>query len=347
VRVTAFSLVLGIGAGAGWALDKIVQRNGEEAQGRVMSADRNEVVLRSGTVPKKIPTNQIVRVEWDKASKLTVAIRYEEQGAYQKAVEAYKEFLSDATGVSDLARQDAQFLIARASYKLAGEDAAQRKEAIQLIDAFIKENGESYRYYEAVELLGNAYLATKDYAKATSTFTLLEQAPHADLKMAALAAKAQVKFDQGDVSGAKTQFDAVVAMPAKTDVELSRKYRAMLGSARCQIHEKDYGAAIKALDSVTSEAPVSDNQLQAEAYLRLGDSLRAVDRTKDAALAYLHVDILFSAYKPQHAESLYRLVEMWELLGDTRREAEARAALESKYPESKWTKRLTQSGGAG
>lgn len=95
---------------------------------------------------------------------------------------------------------------------------------------------------------------------------------------------------------------------------------------------------------MVKEAPADDTALQAETYLRLGDCQRLQGKSKDALLAYLHIDVLFPMEKSQHAEALFQLSKLWATVGQPSRADEARVKLESDYPNSSWTKQLASGG---
>ena len=153
------------------------------------------------------------------------------------------------------------------------------------------------------------------------------------------------------VSGANRVDEALAAYQAVitqagTSTEASvkgQKYAAVLGKSTCLIRKQgqaSYETALKDLEGVLTEVPDSNSQVLAEAYLRQGDCLRLLGRQKAAVLAYLHVDLLFAAQAPLHAESLYHLGTLWSAVGHPERAASARERLRSDYPESPWTKKL-------
>jgi hypothetical protein len=53
-------------------------------------------------------------------------------------------------------------------------------------------------------------------------------------------------------------------------------------------------------------------------------------------MAYLHTDLLFSAYPEQHAEALAALSELWRDADKGDRAAQAAATLKDRYPGSRW-----------
>ena len=92
--------------------------------------------------------------------------------------------------------------------------------------------------------------------------------------------------------------------------------------------------------SLSPQASPEDTRVQAEAYLRQGDCLRAQGNAKEAILAYLHIPVLFSSEGDLHAESLHHLVTLWEEVGKPERAADARQELETRYPDTEWAKKL-------
>jgi tetratricopeptide (TPR) repeat protein len=129
-------------------------------------------------------------------------------------------------------------------------------------------------------------------------------------------------------------------MQAEGSVEESLRQEAVLGKARVMIGQKKYDEALKLLEEVIAKAPADDAKVNAEAYLRQGDCLREQGNDKDALLAYLVVDVLFSSERTYHAEALYRLSSLWDRVGNKGRAEEARDRLKSDYEGSEWTKQL-------
>lgn len=79
-------------------------------------------------------------------------------------------------------------------------------------------------------------------------------------------------------------------------------------------------------------------ELQARAYNNLGNSYEQAGRTKDALLAYLHVDVLYSTVPDAHAEALSHLATLWDSVGQSNRAREAKQMLTDKYGGSRWAK---------
>ena len=79
-------------------------------------------------------------------------------------------------------------------------------------------------------------------------------------------------------------------------------------------------------------------ELQARAYNALGDSYQRAGRTKDALLAFLHVDVLYSTVPDAHAEALSHLATLWDAVGQADAARQARQTLNEQYRDSRWAK---------
>ena len=329
------------------ALDVVYRKSTEKpTQGTITRITRDGITVTPKLgKPTTVPTNDIENVRWDgEPAKLNLARSDEKSGRIEKALETYRDVLKQIAPNKSNLKRDVEFLIARATAKLALVDPSKRQEAIQLLQSFLKRAGESFRYYEAVGLLGKLYLAEKEFAKAKESFEQLSRAPWPDYKMAARSAMAHILLAQGKVSEALAAFDEVLRTKAQTPLEKQRRWEAMLGKAHCLVQQKKYEQALKILQDVIREAPAENSRIQAEAYVRQGDCLQAMGKAKEAVLAYLHVPVLFPSESELHAEALYHLSRLWNAVERPERAADARAELESKYPDSPWTKRLTQAG---
>lgn len=313
--------------------------------GTISEVSKTEVTILIGPAkkPEKYPANKIVDVRWDgEPPRLNFGRNDENGGRLSDALAKYKEAL-DSNPSNPLLKTDLEFLMARVTAKLALADPAQLDAAIKQLDGFLKANSDNFRYYSGVRLLGDLYLAKQDYASAQTAYTQLGSAPWNDSKMASRNALANLQLQQGDVAGALSNYDAVVAMTASTPGEFSRRYEAMLGKATCLQKQNQHEQAISTLQTVTDEAAATDTAVLARAYVRKGDSLSAIGKTKEAILAYLHVDVLFPQETALHAESLYRLWQLWGQAGYSDRVAETAAKLDQQYPNSEWTKKLSGS----
>ena len=184
-------------------------------------------------------------------------------------------------------------------------------------------------------------MAAKDLTSVRKTLEALSQSPWNDLKLAARIAEARALVAEGKIDDAIAAFDAVANSVGDSASEAPRKYEAMLGHARGLIMQSKFEDALKILETVTEKGPADDSTVQAEAYVLQGQAYQGIGRTKEAALAYLHVDILFPRESAFHAEALYQMSNLWKLVQHPDRSAEAAGKLVQIYPNSEWRKKLS------
>ncbi len=314
-------------------------------RGTVTAVSRQSVTVtpKVGSA-QTIPANDIDELRWDgEPAKLVLARSAEKAGRLEQALEGYREALKSLSGSNERVRQELEFLAARAAARLALRDGRNLTQALQQLEAFVRSAGDSYRYYPALQWLGRVALRAGDLEKAKWAFEQLQLAPWPSVRMAAKASlAAQVLVPQKRFAQAEKLLDEVLAVTPSTDSERLQRWHALLGKAVCLLQQQKAAEALKLVQQVIEEAPAEQTALYAEAYLRQGDCLQQMGRLKEAVLAYLHVPVLFPNENEQNAEALYQLAKLWPAVGWPDRGAQARAELESKYPNSPWTRRLLQ-----
>ena len=328
-----------------YAIDTVYRKSdGKEVGGEITSVTKTEVVVtqKVGNREEKIAANDIIKVEWDgEPPALRLARSNESSGNLQEALTGLTEAKNNAEG-SDL-KAEIDFLLARTAAKIGRKDQTQLSTAIDALKSFVSDNRDHFRFYDAQLLLADTALLAGDTVASAAAYSIVEQAPWEDYKMAGQIGNANSLLAQDDVNGAKSIFDKVAGMNASSPAESARKLEAMLGQASCEQRSTKYEEATKTLKQVVEMTTADDTRLLAEAYLQLGECY-AVDATKskDAILAYLHVDVVPSLAKhgDLHAQALYHLAKLWPAAGQPARGAEASAKLETDYPNSEWTKKL-------
>jgi hypothetical protein len=99
---------------------------------------------------------------------------------------------------------------------------------------------------------------------------------------------------------------------------------------------KKFPEAETLLREVIQANPPEDAEAQAPAYNTLGDCLRAANRPKDALIAYLHTDVLYSKDKEEHPRALHGISAMFRALKQDARADEFAQRLKQEYPRSVW-----------
>lgn len=323
-------------------IDSINRKSVKPQKGTITEVTRDAVKIKPGiSAVVTVPANDIVDIEWGGApGSLNLGRGAENAGNFAVALERYTEAAAES-GSSVNVKADIQFLIARVTAKTAlQQDTSKLDDAATKLDTFVKDNATSFRFFDAVQLLGQVHLAREDFTEAATAFTRLTQAPWSDYKMAGQNATGRLAIARGDLPAALKSYDAVLVLPAKTAAEISRRNEALLGKSTVLIEQKNHAVALKTVTEAIAKADPEDSAVQAEAYILKGECLKAQGQTKEAILAYLHVPVLFEKEAMLNARALYNLATLWEKVEQPERGLAARTELTDKYADSKWAKML-------
>ncbi|RMG33443.1 MAG: hypothetical protein D6725_15685 [Planctomycetota bacterium] len=324
-------------------IDEVTVRGAEKTvKGEVTKVTATEITVKPTVgAAQTISADDVLDVRWgDEPVKLRLARVNEHNGNLTKALQAYQEALAETKTQREFVKRDIEFLVARALAKQALADPTKLDQAIDKLTAFVRVAGDHFRYYQAVRLLGDAYLAKGEFDKAQQQFDTLAKAPWSAAKKLAQIRRARILLARGDTAGALQAFEQVISEPAASPADKERRQEALLGKATVLVKNKQYDEALKTIAIILKETPPENSAIQAEAYLRKGDCLEAQGRIKEAILAYLHVPVLFAHEKAAHAEALYHLARLWAAYDRPDRAEEARSELLSNYPNSPWARKL-------
>lgn len=345
-NLAVFVASLALAASPLWAVDTItVKSTGKPVQGEITTVNKTEVTIKPRTgEAQKIPTNDIASIKWDgEPAKLTIAKGDEERGNFEKALDTYTDAHKDASGKL---KTYLDFVISRTMAKQALEDESKLDDAIKKVEAYLKANADHLGYYESQNFLGKLYAAKEDYAKAQAAFEGLGKAPWKDYQIAAKVAVGRMQLKQNNIDGATKTFGEAAAGNAETDSEKARRAEALVGQAACLVKQSKHDEALKIIDDVIKTTSTDEAATMAFAYVLQGDCYQAQNKLKDAALAYLHVPVLFPKEKSAHAEALYHLAKISGTIGQPDRAAEAKDVLLESFPNSEWAKKLQAETGA-
>ncbi|MFM9966215.1 MAG: tetratricopeptide repeat protein [Planctomycetaceae bacterium] len=329
-----------------WAIDIVTQKStNKQILGEISSANKTEVTIKPKTSDAvKIPANDIAAIKWEgEPAKLNIAKGDEERGNFEKALDTYTEAQKEASGKL---KTYLDFLIARTMAKRALEEGANFDEAVKKMEAYLKANPDHVGFYESQSFLGQLYSAKGDYPKAQAAFEGLGKAPWKDFQIAAKVAVGRMQLKQNNIDGANKTFEEASSGTAETDAEKARRAEAQVGKAACLVKQSKHEDALKLIDEVIKATSTEEAGTMSFAYVLQGDCYQAQNKMKDAALAYLHVPILFPKEKAAHAEALYHLAKISAQIGQPDRAAEAKEILLESFPNSEWAKKLQADGGA-
>lgn len=337
VAAAVLSFALG---GASHALDSIKTLK-STLPGHVVGMSPVKVDLEqgvNGSVPKEIPVNQIQTVYYeDEPAELKTAKTHVIAGHYSDAATALDRIKEEVTRPE--IKQDIEFYKALCAAKMAIGGTGKLAEAGRMMKTFADSNTKSYHYFEASEIVGEMLVAIRQYPQAAEYFGRLEKAPWPEYKMRAGVAAGRALLAQEKIDEAIAAFDKVMTTDVDNDMGLQQRTLAKLGKATALIASKKPDEAIAMAEDILKAADSGDAALMSRVYNVIGSAHRQAGRTKEALLAFLHVDVLYPGQSDAHAEALSNLVDLWEQVHKSERANRVRRTLEDEYPDSPWTKK--------
>jgi tetratricopeptide (TPR) repeat protein len=236
-------------------------------------------------------------------------------------------------------KQDVEFYDAYCRAKLALAGGGDVRAAGRTLANFVSAQPGSYHHLEARMLLGDLLVAVSAFPKAEEQYAKVAEAPWPETRLRAQIARGRTLLAQEKYADAQTAFEAVLTEAGSVEGAegLSLRLGGELGKAECLAGNGQFDEAIKMAEKVIAESQPEDVALNGRAYVTLGNCYRRKpNATKDALLAYLHVDVLYFRNGEAHAESLARLSELWSSVGKPERALEAKQMLSERYPNSRW-----------
>lgn len=342
-RWSVVALMLVSSVSVATAADVLEQRGATaKLSGKVTGVTKDKVSFETGKGEKKeIPANEVLEILWDgEPAALKSARNHEAAGRLQQALDGFAKATTDNKSDNAGIKLDIEYFTLRALAHMALTDPAKIPDVLKKLADFQSKNSDSRHFYGVAGLLVELNLVKGDAAGAKAAAEILEKATGNDQKMAAKIALGRVALLENKIPEAQQSFEAVAAMTGMSPSEASCRQEAKLGVARCLQLQSKFDEAIKLLSEVITQSAPEDAKIQAEAYVRQGDCYQAGSKTKDALLAYLHVDVLFSTEKAFHPEALYHLSRLWTAVQQPDRANEAADKLTAEYPNSPWAQKL-------
>jgi tetratricopeptide (TPR) repeat protein len=300
--------------------------------GEVVKVTPVEITLdKGGAGTRTFAVNEIRSVLFDgEPTELTQARLNVRNGGYATALERLDE-IDEARLDRDLVREDVEFYKALCEAKLALGGSGQIVEAGRKLNEFVRSHPQNFHYLEAVEVMGDLLMASEKYARAERQYAELAKAPWPDYQMRAGVLAGRTLQAQGKHDEAIRKFDEVLAKRDDSDAAKDQQLSATLGKATSLAETGRVDEAVRMIEDVIERADPEQRALQARAYNALGVCYEKAGQTKDALLAFLHVDVLYSTVAEAHAEALAHLVPLWRAIGQESRARDAQQMLDERY----------------
>ncbi|MGC8641624.1 MAG: tetratricopeptide repeat protein [Isosphaeraceae bacterium] len=333
------ALALVFAAGLAWADDVVLiagstvkQAIGGRVRGAVESESPSGVVVSLGASSVSVPIDQIASIRYDgQTATLQLAETRLAAGQLAEAAGYFKQAAGESTD-KPFVLQKALYGEAAALADLALIEPTRQKEARDKLSRFVQSYPGSRHIIPAREALIRIQIASGDFPGAETTLTGLAKLPQAKDRAAVLRAKVLAK--QGRHDEAISELDRLLAaLPDRSTAQREAK----LIKAESLVGVKKFKEAETLLEQVIQAAPPEDVATQSAAYNALGDCLRAANRPKDALLAYLHTDLLYSKDRQEHPRALFQIEKLFRSLKQDGRADEYAQRLRQEYPHSQWT----------
>ncbi len=229
------------------------------------------------------------------------------------------------------------------------------KKAKDALVEYLKNNLNSWHYYEAVELLGDVCLAVAAVEVETSrpgwyqlaidqSYARLSQAPWDETRIRAAMSRAKVLHLNKNVDGALAAYDDALKLTAGKEADAhiaSLALASKVGKAEV-LGDKSPEEGIKLIQEIIGKADVEDSRVQGMSALAIARCYEKAGNPKEALLNYLKVDVLYFQQSKLHEEALYNLYRLWAAppFNNAQRAAEAANTLRQRYPGSPWAAKL-------
>lgn len=334
-RITAgLCLVLGMAWAAGNSAQAadIVRAAGETISGTIQQMTPAEVTIDQNGVERKVAANKVEWINYDGQPSLLRSVREALNNSRFQDAQASLENIRLDEVRRQVVRQEIEYLRAFVAAKLALEGNGSIDEAGGMMASFLQSAQQNYHYYDACRIVADLLMAKNDPVKAQSYYEQLASAPWPEYQIEAKVAMGWAQLAAGNVEAAETSFDEALEIAATSPGSDLYRVQAQIGKARCMAEQGQADDAIQTIQEILNRVDLADKaEILARAYNTLGIAHKQAGSPKDAVLAFLHVDLLYSQSAQAHIEALENLVQLWPQLQRPERAARAADDLRQRY----------------
>ncbi|MDR2704954.1 MAG: tetratricopeptide repeat protein, partial [Planctomycetaceae bacterium] len=228
-------------------------------------------------------------------------------------------------------KQDFDYFTAAAKAKSALAGSSNIADAEKSLLDFVKNNKNSYHYYEICELYGDLMVQAGKFDDAKKSYAALTKAPWSEYSLKATVSLGMAEITEKKIDSARKNFETVIKSEDHSEAAERLKSIANIGLALCLTSEKKYDDAIKMLEEIAKNSGSEDSVFQSLVYNSLGSTYEQASKPRDAILAYMHTDILFSSARSEHIKALQELSKLWKQVKRNERAEETDKRLKSLY----------------
>ena len=316
------------------------------AEGAIVEITASGITLRDAKTKEDVvlPSERVLWILLDGEPMELAAARVEyEVGEYESALEKLNAI--DATELesskSPYVAAEYDWYRATTTLQLAlAEGEGALSEGGRALSTFVKDRKDSYRYYEALAQLGDAFLAASlDASKKDASLKRAREAYETMAKSESNVVRARGLVGVGDVALATEDYaEAETSYKTAKGAGIEGEYmgrdvlsRASLGLALAYARSGRYDEARAEIASALETTPRQAELARARLYNALGETNELDERWEDAIIARLRVDLVYHSARVERVKALKALVGLWSRTGREDRAAETRERLKTRF----------------
>ena len=329
---------VGLSSSMSFAADQVTQlSDGRTVRGTFQSITADAIqIKRTNGESVRLRPDEVKNVRFNREPNVLQRIRTNVRNqSWQTALTALETLKDDYTGGDRRVVAEMAFLHARCLAGLAHADSDRAPPAIAALEEFLASYSNHYRRQQT-EIVLAELLLERDPSRAMELLEGVRSSPATGFALQAGMTMGRALLDHGDPDQAMLIFEDAIRQSADDAATADVHFESRIGQAECLRRQSQPGKALDTLTEVISEAPEDPPTILARAWLKSGDCQLNLGEQKAALMAYLHVDVLYPSSSAEHAESLYRLMALWQTVGKPDRAQEAETRLQTLYPQSRW-----------
>ena len=338
-RLLLASLMIGLSAAPVWALDAVKKVSGQNLSGTIKAITRDSVEIdKTSGGAEKIGILDVESVRFDGEPPQLATVRIKAtNGDFEDALTQLGR-IDPATATKPEVQKEMGFYKAYCTARLAQAGSGDVNAAGTALNTWLQANQQSFHFYRGTELVGDLLVKAGNYDGAAAYYGQLDQSPVPEIKMRGGVGAGRSLLAQKKYPEAQAAFDKVLALTATAKGAMAdqQRFAASLGKASCVAETGNPDQAITAVEEVIKGVSPENAELMAQAYVTIGKAYLVSAKTKpeakkQALLAFLHVDTLYSGQPQAHAEALRNLDVLWRDLGKPERALQAVQLLKDRY----------------
>lgn len=312
--------------------DRLFPLDGEMVLGKIKSASKNGVQMTVGGKDQTFAAGTIEKMLFQgDPTDLTKGRESAIDGQYDQALESLRTINIDELP-REIIKADAQYYLALSQARLALAGKGDINAAAATVLNFAKNQGDSWRFFDAAKLLGELAMATGNFDNAARYFASLRGAPSVEMKVDSVYQSARVKLAQEDYAGAQEDFEKVIGVNASSAAAVRMKNLSKVGLAVALAKQNQIEKSDTLIQEMIATLNPAETEVAAKIYNASGAVYEARGDDEGAILAYLHTHLMFNNDATSHVDALKRLIDLWTRVGKPDRAAQARGELQQRYP---------------